>query len=187
MALDTLIQRIAEEAEKEKAEILARAESEAAAIISQAKAEGRQEAEKIRERGEKERARLREKILAAARREARMHITNAKEESIALCMEAIKDKMRALTGGEYQKIVEERIAQALDTTEGMYMIATRKEDRSIAQKLGIEVKGEREGIGGVILKSADGRMEIDLTFDFMLESERDTIRRMIARKLLEQT
>ena len=67
------------------------------------------------------------------------------------------------------------------------MIATRKEDRSIAQKLGIEVKGEREGIGGVILKSADGRMEIDLTFDFMLESERDTIRRMIARKLLEQT
>lgn len=186
MALDTLIQRIAEDAEKERAEILARAESEAAALIEQEREAGMREAEKIRERGEKEKARLREKIIAAAKREARMLITNAKEESIALCMDAIREKLRSLPGKEYRKIVEERIRRAADTTEGMYMIATRKEDREIAKKLGIDVKGERDGIGGVILRSADGSMEIDLTFDFMLENERDTIRRMIARTLLEK-
>ena len=183
MALENLLQKIKEEAKEEIDEIIGRAEKEAAEIIEETKEKGKKEAEKIKTQGEKEAKRVKEKILAAARRKARMEITNAKEELIQLCMEAIKEKLSKLDSKKYQKIVESMIKDAMKELKDFYIIATRKEDKKIAEKLGIEVKGEKKGIGGVIIKTKDGSKEMDLTFDFLLERKEEEIRIMIAKKL----
>ncbi|KAA0015061.1 hypothetical protein B6U81_02415 [Thermoplasmatales archaeon ex4484_30] len=183
MALEELIHRIKEEAEKEIEEIIQRAEEEAKRIIEEEKEKGRKEAEKIEKQGKKEAERLKEKILASARRKAKAYIIQAKEEIINECFNEIANKLRKMDGKSYEKFMEKKLKEAIKEIEDGYIVSTRKEDEKIAKKLGLEVKGKTEGIGGVILKSRDGRKEMDLTFDFMLEKEREEIRIKIAEKL----
>ena len=145
--------------------------------------EARKEAEKIEKQGKKEAERLKEKILASARRKAKAYIIQAKEEIINECFNEIANKLRKMDGKSYEKFMEKKLKEAIKEIEDGYIVSTRKEDEKIAKKLGLEVKGKTEGIGGVILKSRDGRKEMDLTFDFMLEKEREEIRIKIAEKL----
>ena len=183
MAIEQLIQTIREEAEKEVKEIIDSAEKEAKKIIEEAKKAGKKEAEKIKAQGEKEAKRTREKIIAAARRKARMEITNAKEEIIRLCIEEIRKRLQNLESKKYQKIVEGMIKDAMKEMRDFYIVATREEDEKIAEKLGIEVRGKEKGIGGVIIKTKDGSKEMDLTFDFLLDRKGEEIRIMIAKKI----
>ncbi len=183
MALEKLIQKIKEEAEKEIKEIIQKAEEEAREVIEKEKEKGRKEAEKIRTRGEKEAERQKEKILASARRKAKAYIIQAKEEIIQKCFDEMVNILREMDGKTYEQFMEKEIKEAMKEIEDGYIISTRKEDEKIAKKLGLEVKGKTEGIGGVILKSKDGKKEIDLTFDFMLERKKEEIRIKIAEKL----
>jgi len=115
-----------------------------------------------------------------------MEITNAKEEIIQKCMEEIRKKLQEMGGKKYRKIVEELIKRAKREMKDFYIVATREEDKKIAEKMGVEVKTMKKGIGGIIAKSKDGSKEMDLTFDSMLERKEEEIRIAIAKKLFEE-
>jgi vacuolar-type H+-ATPase subunit E/Vma4 len=187
MPLDTLIERIQHEARQEADAILKSAQTEADAIIDRKKEAGRAEAARIAEKSERDCKREREKILAAAKREARMFLTHAKEELIARCIEEVRQKLGALKGTVYRDYVERRIARALgdDDAAGYEIAATRTEDAEVANKFGLAVAETAEGLGGVVLRTTDRLVEIDLTFEFLLEQKREDMRRVIAQKLME--
>jgi len=183
MALENLIGRINEEAEKELEEIIGKAQREAEAIVKKEKEKGEMEAEKIRARGKRDAERAREKIFALYNRKARMEIANAKEEIIERCFEKIRNKLGSMDGKEYEKVMEKMAKETVKGMKEFYIIGTRKEDKKIADKLNAEIKEMRKGIGGIIIKTEDGSKEIDLTFDFLLERKREEIRIKIAREL----
>ena len=185
MAIEKLLARIEEDARKEIDEIIKAAEGEAKRIIEGAREEGKKEAEKITKKGKKEAERARDRIISAANREARMMITNAKEEVIQQCLEIIREKMASMPSKEYKKIVEDMVKDAIEEGGDYVLFYSRKEDKKIAEKLNIDVEGEIDAIGGVVLKAKDGSKEIDLTFDFLLERKKEEIRIMIAEKLFE--
>jgi len=185
MAIEKLLARIEEDARKEIDEIIKAAEGEAKRIIEGAREEGKKEAEKITKKGKKEAERARDRIISAAKREARMMITNAKEEVIQQCLEIIREKMASMPSKEYKKIVEDMVKDAIEEGGDYVLFYSRKEDKKIAEKLNIDVGGEIDAIGGVVLKAKDGSKEIDLTFDFLLERKKEEIRIMIAEKLFE--
>ncbi|MEM1513871.1 MAG: V-type ATP synthase subunit E [Candidatus Thermoplasmatota archaeon] len=183
MTLEKLMQRIKEEADREIEEIIARAEEEAKKIIEEEKKKGMEEAEKISLHAKKEAEKISEKILSNARRKAKLYETNVKEEIIQECMEKIVEKLKMLDGKKYSNFVEKNLTLAMKEIKDGYILFTRDEDIKIAKKFGIEAKEKIDGIGGVILKSRDGKKEIDLTFDFLIEKNREDIRINIAKKI----
>ncbi|MEM2935055.1 MAG: V-type ATP synthase subunit E [Candidatus Thermoplasmatota archaeon] len=183
MTLEKLMQRIKEEADREIGEIIARAEEEAKKIIEEEEKKGMEEAEKIKANAIKEAEKIKEKILSNARRKARVHETSAKEEVINECMKKVVEKLKKMDGKKYSNFVEKNLEIALKEIKDGYILFTRDEDVKIAKKFGIETKEKIDGIGGVILRSKDGKKEIDLTFNFLIEKNREEMRIKIAKKL----
>ncbi len=183
MTLEKLMQRIKEEANKEIEEIVLHAEEEGKRIIEEERKKGKEEAKRIEENAIKEIEKEREKILANARRMAKMHIINAKEEIIQECIKEIVDKLKNLDGAKYKNFVKKNIENAMEEIKEGYILFTKDGDLKIAKKIGIEARERIKGIGGVIVRSKDGKKEIDLTFDFLIEKNRENIRIKIAKKL----
>jgi vacuolar-type H+-ATPase subunit E/Vma4 len=183
MTLEKLMERIREEADREIEEIIARAEEEAKKIIEEEKKRGIEEAEKIETHAVKEAEKIKERILSNARRKARVNETGAKEEMINECMKKVVEKLKKMDGKKYSNFVEKNLEVATKEIKDGYILFTRDEDIKIAKKFGIDAKEKINGIGGVILRSKDGKKEIDLTFDFLIEKNREEMRIKIAKKL----
>ena len=171
MAIEDLIQ-----------EIKSNAKAEVESIIKKAN----EEAEEIIKKAEKEAKTTKGRILAMARRNANKYIIEAKEKLINECIEEIKKELKKLPSRQYKKFIEKILKEAIKEMKDGYILASRKEDEEIAKKMGIEVKGKIDAIGGVIIKSKDGSKEINSTFDALLERRRDEIRIKIAEKLWKQ-
>lgn len=186
MSLERLIQRIREESENEINSIISEAEEKAKEIVEEEKEKGRKDAEKIKNTAIKDAERIKEKIIAGAKRKARMYMTNAKEDVIKLCFDTVRKKLMELDGEKYVEVVTKMVEEVIKEMGDAYIISTRKEDKKIAKKLGLEIKGKKEGIGGIIIKSKDGSKEVDLTFDFLLDRKKEEIRISIAKKLFEE-
>lgn len=185
MALDILIQRISDEANREASAIVKQAEAEAADILKQSKEQTTEMITSIHQKGEKNRLRVQERILAAARREARMCLTNAKEEIITECVEAVKNRLKHLPTKDYKKYVNSMLKNATTNLQDMYLIGTRKEDSAIAEQHNLDYKGTQPGIGGVRLISNDNAIEVDLTFASLLKQKKNELRILISRNLFE--
>ena len=183
MTLEKLLERIKEEADREIDEIISTAEREAEKIIEEEKNRAMEEVKKIEDDTEKEKEKIKEKILSSARRKARIQITNAKEEIIQECLQKIVEKLKKLDGKRYEKFVEKKIELAMKEIRDGYILFTRDEDIKIAKKMGIEAREKINGIGGVIFRSNDGKKEMDLTFDFLIEKNKEDLRIKIAKKL----
>ena len=171
MAIEDLIQEIKSNAKAEVESIIKKANEEAEEIIKNA---------------EKEAKTAKGRILAMARRNANKYIIEAKEKLINECIEEIKKELKKLPSRQYKKFIEKILKEAIKEMKDGYILASRKEDEEIAKKMGIEVKGKIDAIGGVIIKSKDGSKEINSTFDALLERKRDEIRIKIAEKLWKQ-
>ena len=63
------------------------------------------------------------------------------------------------------------------------VIITRDIDKQIAKDLHLEVTGNVEASGGIMLKSGDGRITLDHTFDGILKREKDQIRIKVGKLL----
>ena len=163
-------------------EIKSNAKAEVESIIKKAN----EEAEEIIKKAEKEAKTTKGRILAMARRNANKYIIETKEKLINECIEEIKKELKKLPSRQYKKFIEKILKDAIKEMKDGYILASRKEDEEIAKKMGIEVKGKIDAIGGVIIKSKDGSKEINSTFDALLERRRDEIRIKIAEKLWKQ-
>jgi vacuolar-type H+-ATPase subunit E/Vma4 len=60
---------------------------------------------------------------------------------------------------------------------------SKDEDKEIAKNLGLKVTGNVDASGGIILKSGDGQITLDNTFDGILERKKDRIRIKVGKLL----
>ena len=91
--------------------------------------------------------------------------------------------MKKVGSKTYKKFIEKAFKEAMEEIPDGYAMVSRKEDEEIAKKLGIEVRGRINAIGGFIMVSKDGSKEINYTFDEILEMKKDELRIEIADKL----
>ena len=111
-------------------------------------------------------------------------IMNAREEVIELCFSKAHHELSVLKGKNYEKIVKNLIMDGLKKLGGKGSIITsRAADKTIAKELGLSVVGRVEKTGGVIIKSTNGKVTLDYTFDGILEREKGKIRRKVGKIL----
>lgn len=177
--------KILKEAEQEAREIIEDARREAEKIVKNAEQEAEKKAEKIIEEARKKADVAGSRVIASAKRNARIEIIKARDEIIGRVIDEVRNKLKKIKGKKYKEYVKNAIENGKKKMGDIYIIASRKEDEKIASELQVDVKGKTNAIGGVIIKSADGKKEIDATFDAMIKREMNELRIKISERLWE--
>ncbi|TDA32212.1 MAG: hypothetical protein DSO02_05685 [Hadesarchaea archaeon] len=193
-----IAQDILGEARRRAEEILERARKEASSLLEMAEREGRRE-------GEEELGRMREKArqqyeerVAKGRVEGRKEILKKKEELIEEVFRKAEERLRKyVSSKEYERDLVEltvRACKGLGSTE-VVVEANERDLRRLKEREG-ELMRRLEGVrlsfgrpletlGGIRLRSKDGRMELDETLENRMRRERETLRVRVAKLLFE--
>ncbi|MCK4902307.1 MAG: V-type ATP synthase subunit E, partial [Thermoplasmatales archaeon] len=109
---------------------------------------------------------------------------NAREKIIEECFTKAHHELSVLKGKEYEKIVKKLIEDGRKKLgEKSLLLVSREAGKKIAEHLGVQIDGYVEASGGVVLKSQDGRVILDHTFDGILKREKDKMRRKVGKLL----
>jgi V/A-type H+-transporting ATPase subunit E len=184
MAAEKIINQIKKDSENEVKHILKEAQKQASDIINYARKEAKLESEKIIANGKKQGENLIKILISKANQDTKKEIMNAREQLIEECFTKAHHKLSILKDKEYEQIVKKLIEDGLKKLGGKCAIlVSRDSDKKIAKELGINIDGNVETSGGVILKSFDGRVILDHTFDGILRREKNKIRIKVGKQL----
>lgn len=196
--VEKIIHRIEEDTEAKAKALTREAEGKARAIISEAEGKAAETRSGILGRGEREAEQERQRILANAKLRERKAKLDAKEEVIKEAFSLAEEKLKEATSGkEYQAVLKNLLQEAVASLgSGTLVVMGRKEDAkhlkevlpAVAKESGANLKLSNETInaaGGVIVKTEDGRVEVNNTFETRLARLRDDLRPAVSKILFE--
>jgi V/A-type H+-transporting ATPase subunit E len=187
MTAEKIIQQIEKDSEKEVNQILDEAKKQASIIIKDAKKEAEQKSEKILSDGKKQSENIYKILVSKASQDAKKEIMNAREEIIEECFIKTHHALSTVNPARYKTIVTKLIKDGVKKLDGQCTIlASRSVDREIAKGMGLKVSGTVEASGGIILKSANGKITLDHTFDGILKRKKNEIRNKIGMILFPE-
>jgi len=184
MTAEKILEQIKKDSEKEINQILKEAEKQTASIIDIARKEAEVESEKILSRGKNQSENIKKILVSKASQDAKRGAMKAREKIIEECFTKAYQKLSEISGKEYKKIVTNLTEKGLKKLSGNCLaIVSKDEDKEIAKNLGLKVIGSVDASGGIILKSDDGQITLDNTFDGILERKKDRIRIKVGKLL----
>jgi len=184
MAAEKIIQQIQKDAQKEAKKLVDESKKEAKTIIDNAKASAELEAKKIIADGKTKSENLKKIMISQANQDAKRQEMNAREKIMDECFVKAHHGLSTLKEEEYKKIVTKLIQQGSKKLgKSCSVLVSRDYDKQIAKNLGLKIDGTVEASGGVIVKSCDGRIILDNTFDGILKREKDKIRIKVGKLL----
>ena len=111
----------------------------------------------------------------------------AREKIIEECFTKAQTKLAKLKGVEYKKIVTKLVEDGRKKLGGKCTIVISKDiDKEIAKERGLTVSGNSEATGGIILKSSEGKITLDYTFEGILKRKKDEIRIKVGKLLFNK-
>lgn len=206
-----IIAEIQKSAERQIADIRAQAEEKTGAIMEEARAQAAGQEQSILARGEQEARRESQRILAEARIQARRETVRAQESVVQESFAQARERLaRIATGGadgdiSYAAVLERLIAESIisaGTAELEVLVNPR--DRSVVTPALLEKIAGQTGSelgctvtlrvadeplqcsGGVVVRSVDGNLRVENTFESRLARFREDIRTRVAGELFPQ-
>jgi len=184
MSAENIIRRIRDDAEKEIRQILKDAEKQADVLIARARENTQQEAEHILSVGKTQSENTKKILVSKALQDIKRNLLNARENLIDDCFTRAMQQLSTLQGDEYKTIISRFIKNGTKTLgEKCTVLISRDLDREIAKKEGVPVIGTIHGSGGIMLRSEDGKITIDNTFEGILKRKKDEIRIKVGKIL----
>lgn len=193
MAVETIVARIAEDADAEIASILGEADARAAALVSAARTERRARVTAALERAEpaaqaeETRAVNAVRLRLLERRAARSAIRTTR------VFDAAEGCLRRIADGDdpdrWAAALARLAAEAVALTGPGAVVRVRPADapflRTVATELGVTVEPLAPGAAGPgpVVRSADGRIEVDATLRSRLGTARARLAEPVARLL----
>lgn len=202
----SLAQKIVEDAKAEADRIVREAEDFRKSLIARREREGRDrggaEAKQIIESAKADAQRIRRSKLSSAKVRSNWMMLMAKEEIIKKTMSLVVEELKKyVASDEYPAYLSKTIEELCVALGAEEVEVLLNEDdlkrgvdvssisKNVSDRLGkpvrIVVKGERiSDIGGVIVRTADGRVAINNTFEEIIARREREIRLAIAQELL---
>ncbi|MEW6592707.1 MAG: V-type ATP synthase subunit E family protein [Candidatus Hadarchaeota archaeon] len=194
-----MVAELLKEANKKAEELISSAKKEAATTLHAAKFTAREEEEKDMRNVKAESKRAADEVLAKGKLQAKKEALQRREEMISnIFKEAEKGLEKFVKLEVYKKSLGKRAAAAckkLGSPDVVIMANRRdlqelkKSEKEIVKALGgkasVAFGGPIQAIGGVLVKSADGKVEVDETFDGRMKRELDDIRVKVAKIIFE--
>ena len=187
MTAEKILEQIKKDSEKEINQILKEAEKQTAGIIDIARKEAEVESEKILLRGKNQSENIKKILVSKASQDAKREIMKAREKIIEECFAKAQRRLSTFKEAEYKKIVTKLMEDGRKKLDGQCTIVVSRDiDRKIAKSMGLKVTGTVEASGGVILKSGDGGITLDNTFEGILKRKKDEIRIKVGKLLFSK-
>jgi len=196
MPEEKLEKKIVEYAESESQSIIAKAMDSAKQILEEAKKRGaddaREEAKNTLSRAKEEAETLKRQIVTEARMKANWQVLSTKQELMEKVLEGAKDalKMWAEKDAQYASALRGLIVQGGKELGGgeLEVLLNPRDSQLNVDPLSKEIEGKTERkthitlgrgevqvSGGAVVRTADGKMAIDNTFEGIIERHRRTI------------
>ncbi|HQA59739.1 MAG: V-type ATP synthase subunit E [Tepidanaerobacteraceae bacterium] len=192
-------ERILEEAREEKEKIISDANAQAQNIVKQYEQKAKDILDDILEKAGKTAEEKRRRILSMAQLENRKQLLLAKQQIIDEVFERAKTSLKNVPLEKYQTLIENMLLSSVITGNEEIIIAEHDKNRitpDFIQKINNTLSGMgKQGnlrisktygnmIGGFVLKSQD--LEINSTFDSLIDIEREELETEIAKILFEE-
>ena len=187
MTAEKIIEQIKKDSEKEKKQILNEAEKQANNIIKDIKKEADQESQKILLAGKKQSENLIKILVSKANQESKKDLMQAQEEIIEECFIKAHHSLSTLNKIQYRTLVTKLIKNGVKKLgKQCTILISRDIDKEIAKDMGLKISENVETSGGIILKSADGKITLDHTFDGILKRKKNDIRIKVGTLLFSE-
>jgi len=201
-----IIEEIEKTAASQSGRIIAEAKEKADEVVQQAQKKASEEEKIVLSRGEQEARRESQRILAEARIKARREKVRAQEEIVRRCFERAQGHLKTLAeqhshqGMEYKKVLARLLRESIDAAgaDSLEVLANPRDHELLKGILpaASETKGQEgthialtispEGIhcvGGLAVRSADGKIKVDNTFEARFKRFREILRTQAAQQL----
>ncbi|HEC81443.1 MAG TPA: hypothetical protein ENI42_03335 [Thermoplasmatales archaeon] len=178
MSLDKLIAQIEEDANQEIDRIIGEAKEEVRRKLEETGRKAKEEALLLKQHAEKEFENMKRSELSKVRQEVRRRVLERKEDIINECFRKALERFKNLSGKEYIDFVKPLVEKSVKEITGECVIVpSRDEDVRLAKELGVPLAREKvNAVGGVVVKSKDGRVSVDNTFEGILKRKEKEIR-----------
>lgn len=184
MSAEEIINQIKKDSQTEIKQIQRETEKQIETIVNNAKQEAEVEAEKILADGKKQSENVKKILVSKASQDVKQDLLKAKEKIIEECFVKAHHELSVLTETKYKKIVTSLMKDGKQKLGGnCTVLVCRDVDKKIAKELGLQISGTIETCGGIMLKSTDGRVTLDHTFDGILHREKDKLRIKVGKLL----
>jgi V/A-type H+-transporting ATPase subunit E len=192
MGADEIVKKIDERASAAVDKIIQDANARREKILDEARGEAEHKKQVILERGEKDAILEKQRILADAKLKARRLRWDAQEDLVSQVLDAARDKVSKVrddpTYGDILKVLIQEAASSIggDELEVLLAEGDSVDLEQITGELGIKLSPSDEkigGMGGVIVRTRDGRIEVDNTFERRMERFTELLRTEITATL----
>lgn len=168
MGLDKVVKDITDKAEADSKEIAAKAATEAAEIKKSAEGEARQIAVAENARAEQAISKMRQRELSSAKLDVKKAKLNSEKDVLAETHAAFVKQLSTLSGDKKADLLQKLIKLAQkDIPQGK--IFTNAADADLVKNSGYQYGGNIKCLGGIVVTSVDGSVNLDYTFDSILE------------------
>jgi V/A-type H+-transporting ATPase subunit E len=168
MGLDRVVKDISDKAEAEGNDIIARARAEASSIKKEAEAEASRAYEAEMARSDQIISRMRQRELSSAKLDIKKSRLNAEKDVLEEVRSDLNKRLSAIPKEKKVDILNKLISLARkDVPEGK--IYSNAGDAELVKNSGYEYGGNIKCIGGIVVTSADGSVNLDYTFDSIME------------------
>jgi len=184
MSAEKIIKQIKKDSQNEVNQIKKEAEKRAKEIIKKSREEAEKEAEKKLEDGEKQSDNLKKILISQSAQDEKRKIMNTREQIIDECFLKAHHQISILKENEYKELIKKLINDGCRKLgKNCIVVPSRELDKKIAEEMGLQIFGNVEAAGGVILKSSDGKVTLNNTFDGILKREKNSIRIKVGKLL----
>ncbi|VUT28317.1 MAG: V-type ATP synthase subunit E [Candidatus Syntrophoarchaeum sp. GoM_oil] len=185
MGADEIISKIDGRASVEVDKIIQEANTSREKVLDEAKAEAERKKQLILEKGEKDAILEKQRILADAKLKAKRFRWEAQEDLIGQVLDAATDKVRKVrSDSKYGDILKGLIQEAAssigeDELEVVFTEGDSVDLEKISGEIGVKLSCSDDtisGMGGVVVRTTDGRIEVDNTFERRIERFTEALR-----------
>jgi vacuolar-type H+-ATPase subunit E/Vma4 len=124
------------------------------------------------------------KIVGAAKLQSKKMVFDATEKMVEANVAALNQVLADVSGSkDYPDLLSKMVAYASRRLGGSISVRCRPTDAAALKKLGVkEISPNLECAGGFKATSADGTLELDLTFEELLRYREEDVRALILGK-----
>lgn len=193
MSIDNITSRILSDAKNNADSSLTNAENTKQEIINKAKSEAEVIIKTESERAAKDAVDLKNRRVSAAELQGRKMLLSAKQEAIKKSFTAAIDKLKVMPEDKYLSFLAQEIVKIPNCEGSIVLNAKDRENigerlvKTVNEKLGAEKvalsKNTIKSSGGFVLKR--GNVEINSTFETLLDSMKDELTGEIANALFK--
>jgi V/A-type H+-transporting ATPase subunit E len=168
MGLDRVVKDISDKAEAESKDILAKAQAEASVIRKEAEAEARSSHDAEMARVDQAISKMRQRELSSAKLDIKKSKLNAEKDVLDEVRSDLIKRLSAMPKGKKVDILNKLIDLARkDVPAGK--IYSNAGDAELVKSSGYEYGGNIKCVGGIVVTSVDGSVNLDYTFDSIME------------------